>query len=43
MDIDSFELDDSQEEKLQESLDNFIDEQEEVEVINECEGGACAI
>lgn len=43
MDIDSFDMDDSLEEELAKKAEEFIDNQEEVEVVNECESGACAI
>ena len=43
MDIDSFELDDEMERKLNEKHNEFIDNQEEIEPSNDCEGGACVL
>jgi len=43
MDIDNFELDDEMEKKLSEKHQEFIDNQEEIEPSNDCEGGACII
>ncbi|WP_278249053.1 hypothetical protein [Paenalcaligenes suwonensis] len=43
MDIDNFELDEEMEKKLNEKHQEFIDNQEEIEASNDCEGGACII
>lgn len=43
LNIDDFEFDDDLEEEMSERNTNFIDSQEEFEVVNDCESGACAI
>lgn len=43
MDIDSFDLPEGMEQELEEKHADFVDSQEPVEAINDCESGACAI
>ena len=43
MDLDNFEIPAGQEEELEAARQKFIDEQEEVEASDECEGGACKL
>ncbi|MGG4603884.1 hypothetical protein ACLPHM_03715 [Paenalcaligenes sp. Me131] len=45
MDIDNFdfELDEETEKKLNQKHQEFIENQEEIEPSNDCEGGACII
>lgn len=43
LDLDGFQLDESAEEALLAKHNEFIDQQEEVEVVNGCDSGACAI